>query len=67
LVLIASAHTHRFLRMPVTNFKPAHDFSLSLSGAAQGLAAWSDEPYSFDEAGTEPPLGPALSLASLTT
>ncbi len=59
-VLISRPHTRRFERTVVITRKPVHDFALSLSGAAHGLAAWTDEPCSFDAEGPGPPLGPVF-------
>jgi hypothetical protein len=59
-VLIAPSRTHHFERTVVITREPVHDFTLSLSGAAHGLAAWTDEPCSFDAEGPGPPLGPVF-------
>lgn len=59
-VLIAPSHTRQFQRTVVITRRPVHDFTLSLSGAAHGLAAWTDEPCSFDAEGPGPPLGPVF-------
>ncbi|MGD1059425.1 MAG: hypothetical protein ABR992_18665, partial [Solirubrobacteraceae bacterium] len=59
-VLIAPSQSQRFQRKVVITPTPVHDFTLSLSGASHGLAAWTEEECSFDEEGPGPPLGPVL-------
>jgi len=49
-VLMATAHSQRFSRTVMLTPGPALDMTLSLDGAAQGLAAWVAGGCSYDEA-----------------
>jgi len=59
LVLRAPAHTHHFGRPVVLTSSPVLSFSLSLSGAGKGLAAWVRGGCSFDAAAGDTP-GPVF-------